>query len=122
MAQVKIKNRLMAAINSVSAAGREAQRKDIERIKEMEQRAEQLTQEEIKSQGERDMLQMTVVSLEEELEKIKKASKRLREYDWKEELEKIHNILHTRLNSLITRHRKDRRAEAVSSYYCLSSS
>ena len=33
---------------------------------------------------------------------MKKSSKRLRDYDWKEELEIIYNLLLSRLNSLIT--------------------
>ena len=107
MAQAKMISRVMVAINSVFAgARREIKKKEIERIKEMKERAEQLKkqtqEEEIKSQGERDMLQVYLVSLEEEVEKMKKANKRLREYDWKEELEMIHGLLHTRFSLLLT--------------------
>ena len=109
MAQAKMISRVIVAINSVFAgARREIKKKDIERIKEMKERAEQLKkqtqeEEEIKSQGERDMLQQVyLVSLEEEVEKMKKTNKRLREYDWKEELEMIHSLLHTRFSLLLT--------------------
>ena len=107
MAQAKMKSRVMVAMNSVFAgARREIKKKDIERIKEMKERAEQLKkqtqEEEIKSQGERDMLQVYLVSLKEEVEKMKKTNKRLREYDWKEELEMIHSLLHTRFSLLLT--------------------
>ena len=107
MAQAKMISRVIVAINSVFAgARREIKKKDIERIKKMKERAEQLKkqtqEEEIKSQGERDMLQVYLVSLEEEVEKMKKTNKRLREYDWKEELEMIHSLLHTRFSLLLT--------------------
>ena len=69
-------------MNSVFAVAREFEKKQIERIKELKERAEQLkeqTQEEIKSQGERDMLQVYLVSLDEEVEMTKKTSNRLSE-------------------------------------------
>ena len=40
VAQLKIQSRLMATMNSVFAAGRDAKKKERERIKEMKKRAE----------------------------------------------------------------------------------
>ena len=75
--------------------------------KYINQKAEQIKQqgdqeEEIKEQGEKDKTKGSIISLEEEVEKMKKTSKRLRDYDWKEELEMIHRLLKTRLRLLLT--------------------
>ena len=54
--------------------------------------------EEIKSQQEGNLLQDNLTRFTEESVKMKKS---LSEYDWKEEMEKIHEILQNRLNSLL---------------------
>ena len=48
------------------------------------------------------MHQAYLVSLKEEVEKMKETSKRLREHDWEEELELIYPILLKSFNSLLT--------------------
>ena len=75
--------------------------------KYINQKAEHIKQqgdqeEEIKEQGEKDKTKGSIISLEEEVEKMKKTSKRLRDYDWKEELEMIHRLLKTRFSLLLT--------------------
>lgn len=41
-------------------------------------------------------------NLQEEVDRIKKTCRRMRDYAWKEEMEKIHEILLNRLESLLT--------------------
>ena len=116
MAFINIKHRLMAALNSVFTQSRHRYSKDIERIKEMEQRAEQLKEqakEEIKSQSERDLLQSDIKSQEQEIEKLKNLTKRLRGYAWNEEETKIHAILNHTLTSLLTETREEEEAQAT---------
>ena len=105
MALGDMKNIVETVMNSIFAETRKAEREQREEIEEMKQRAEELleeAQEEIKSQAERELLQGHLTDLKEEAERMRKTRKRLRDYNWKEEMENIHQTLLNRLTSLLT--------------------
>ena len=105
-AVLDLKNMFEIVMNSIFKDIRRFETEYRQSIRDIEQRAEQIKQqgdqEEIKEQGEKDKTKGSIISLEEEVEKMKKTSKRLRDYDWKEELEMIHRLLKTRFSLLLT--------------------
>ena len=59
-------------------------------------------QEELKTDEERALLLSSLNSCEEEVKRIKMMSRGVRQYEWAKEQEVIHQILLSRLSSLIT--------------------
>ena len=92
-------------MNSVLMRARAGLKEWSHRKGEISIRAEQFKtqgQEEIKSQGAREIFKRKALSVEEEVEIMKKRSETLRDYDWKEELDLVHRILHNTISLLLT--------------------
>ena len=104
MTLLNLKNQVETLLNSMSIAQEKARLKDSERVKAIQQKAERFKGEgleEMKSDEERVRFKVDIEEREEEIERMKEMTRRLKDYDWKEELKSIESIVQKKLTSLL---------------------
>ena len=104
MTLLNLKNQVETLLNSMSIAQEKARLKDSERVKAIQQKAERFKGEgleEMKSDEERVRFKVDIEEREEEIQRMKEMTRRLKDYDWKEELKSIESIVQKKLTSLL---------------------